>query len=105
MKINVLKVDAKTLEANGAVSKEVVEQMSDGVRKRLKADFGISTTGIAGPSGGSAEKPVGTVWISVASENNIVSEKFNFGNNRERNIRRASLSALNMLRTVLETNT
>ena len=104
IKINVLKVDSKILEERGAVSKEVAEQMSDGVRKRLKADFGISTTGIAGPTGGSTEKPVGTVWVSVASEDKIISEKFNFGNNRERNIRRASLSALNLLRTLLETN-
>lgn len=103
IKINVLKVDAKTLEEKGAVSKEVAEQMSSGVRKRLKADFGISTTGIAGPTGGTDEKPVGTVWISVASENEIISEKFNFGNNRERNIRRASLSALNMMRVMLKT--
>ena len=102
IKMNVLKVEEKALKANGAVSKEVAEQMSDGVRKRLKADFGVSTTGIAGPAGGSDEKPVGTVWISVSSGDRVISEKFNFGNNRERNIRRASLSALNMLRTVLE---
>jgi len=102
IKMNVLKVDAQILQENGAVSKEVAEQMAEGVRKRLKADFGISTTGIAGPAGGSSEKPVGTVWISVATKDTIISEKFNFGNNRERNIRRASLSALNMLRTVLE---
>lgn len=104
IKVNVLKVDKATLDTNGAVSKEVAEQMADGVRKRLKADFGISTTGIAGPGGGSLEKPVGTVWIAVASADKIVSVKFNFGNNRERNIRRASLSALNMLRTDLEKN-
>jgi len=103
IKANVLKVDSKILEEKGAVSKEVAEQMSAGVRKRLKADYGISTTGIAGPSGGTDEKPVGTVWISVASENEIISEKFNFGNNRERNIRRASLSALNMMRIMLKT--
>ncbi len=103
IKMNVLKVDEKTLNTKGAVSKEVAEQMSDGVRKRLKADFGIATTGIAGPTGGTDEKPVGTVWISIASADRVFSEKFNFGNNRERNIRRASLSALNMLRTVLET--
>jgi nicotinamide-nucleotide amidase len=103
IKMNVLKVDEKTLNEKGAVSREVAEQMSDGVRKRLKADFGISTTGIAGPAGGTEEKPVGTVWISVATADKVISEKFSFGNNRERNIRRASLSALNMLRTVLET--
>ena len=104
IKMNVLKVDERTLASNGAVSKQVAEQMSEGVRKRLKASFGVATTGIAGPTGGTEEKPVGTVWISVASEDKVISEKFNFGNNRERNIRRASLSALNMLRTVLETN-
>ncbi len=102
IKMNVLKVDAATLEKQGAVSKEVAEQMSEGVRKRLKADFGISTTGIAGPTGGTEDKPVGTVWISVASADKVISEKFNFGNNRERNIRRASLSALNLLRTMIE---
>ncbi|MFI5164401.1 MAG: nicotinamide-nucleotide amidohydrolase family protein [Bacteroidia bacterium] len=105
IKMNVLKVDEKTLNLNGAVSKEVSEQMSDGVRKRLKADFGIATTGIAGPTGGSAEKPVGTVWISVSSTKKTISEKFNFGNNRERTIRRASLSALNMLRMMVENKT
>lgn len=102
IKMNVLMVEKKTLRSKGSVSKEVVEQMSDGVRKRLKADFGIATTGVAGPTGGTDEKPVGTVWISIASADKVISEKFNFGNNRERNIRKASLSALNMLRTVLE---
>ena len=102
IKLNVLKVDGNILDTKGAVSREVAEQMSEGVRKRLKADYGIATTGIAGPGGGTDEKPVGTVWISAASADGVISEKFNFGNNRDRNIRRASLSALNMLRTVLE---
>ena len=61
IKVNVLKVEEKTLNENGAVSKEVAEQMSAGVRKRLKADFGIATTGIAGPAGGTDKNPVGTV--------------------------------------------
>ena len=104
IKKNVLKVDEKTLEAKGAVSREVAEQMSEGVRKRLKADFGVATTGIAGPAGGSLEKPVGTVWISVSSAEKTISEHFLFGNNRERNIRRAALSSLNMLRNMLESN-
>ena len=97
-----LKVDVSTLQTNGAVSKEVAEQMATGVRQRLKADFGIATTGIAGPTGGSNEKPVGTVWIAVATPDALVSEKFSFGDSRERTIRRAGLSALNMLRTLLE---
>ncbi|HET7817824.1 MAG TPA: competence/damage-inducible protein A [Bacteroidia bacterium] len=102
IKTNVLKVDVSTLQTNGAVSKEVAEQMASGVRQRLKADFGIATTGIAGPTGGSNEKPVGTVWIAVATPDALVSEKFSFGDSRERTIRRAGLSALNMLRTLLE---
>ena len=102
IKTNVLKVDVSTLQTNGAVSKEVAEQMATGVRQRLKADFGIATTGIAGPTGGSNEKPVGTVWIAVATPDALVSEKFSFGDSRERTIRRAGLSALNMLRTLLE---
>ena len=102
IKKNVLKVDENTLETKGAVSREVAQQMSEGVRKRLKADFSLATTGIAGPTGGSDEKPVGTVWISVSSEEKTISEHFLFGNNRERNIRRAALSSLNMLRNMLE---
>jgi nicotinamide-nucleotide amidase len=72
IKMNVLKVSEKTLLEKGSVSKEVAEQMSDGVRKRLKADFGISTTGIAGPAGGTDKNPVGTVWISVATPDKII---------------------------------
>ncbi len=104
LKVNILKVDENTIKVNGSVSKEVAEQMAIGVRQRLKADFGLATTGIAGPSGGSYEKPVGTVWIAVSSEGKVVSERFLFGTHRERNIRRAGLTALNMLRTMLETN-
>lgn len=93
-----LKVNAETLEKYGAVSRQVVEQMAIGAREKYRTDYAIAASGIAGPGGGTPEKPVGTIWIAVASKNRIVSEKFQFGNNRERNIDRSALAALNMLR-------
>lgn len=101
IKQQVLNVDPKSIQQNGAVSKQVVEQMATGVRNSFKSDYAIATSGVAGPSGGTKQKPVGTVWIAVAYNEGVVSKKFNFGNNRERNIQISSLSALNMLRLVL----
>tara|TARA_B100000963_G_C22594393_1_gene657137 strand:- start:177 stop:1418 length:1242 start_codon:yes stop_codon:yes gene_type:complete len=101
IKQQVLYVDPKSIQQNGAVSKQVVEQMATGVRNSFKSDYAIATSGIAGPTGGTKQKPVGTVWIAVAYNDGVVSKKFNFGNNRERNIQISSLSALNMLRLVL----
>lgn len=98
IKINTLGVKAESLNEVGAVSKKVVEEMAWGVNKTFGTDFSVATSGVAGPTGGSKEKPVGTVWIAVAYKNKIKSEKFNFGNNRERNIMRASNTALMMLR-------
>ena len=101
IKQQVLNVDPKSIQQNGAVSKQVVEQMATGVRNSFKSDYSIATSGIAGPTGGTKQKPVGTVWIAVAYNEGVVSKRFNFGNNRERNIQISSLSALNMLRLVL----
>ena len=101
IKQQVLNVDPKSIQQNGAVSKQVVEQMATGVRNSFKSDYAIATSGVAGPTGGTKQKPVGTVWIAVACNEGVVSKKFNFGNNRERNIQISSLSALNMLRLVL----
>jgi nicotinamide-nucleotide amidase len=98
VKISELGVDGTVLEKNGAVSEPVAAAMAEGVRKRLGTDFGVATTGVAGPGGGSPEKPVGTVWIAVASAAGTVTGKYGFGMNRETNIRRASLASLNMLR-------
>ena len=94
IKQQVLNVDPKSI-------KQVVEQMATGVRNSFKSDYAIATSGVAGPTGGTKQKPVGTVWIAVAYNEGVVSKKFNFGNNRERNIQISSLSALNMLRLVL----
>jgi nicotinamide-nucleotide amidase len=82
----------------GAVSENVAKEMAIGARSLLKTDYSIATTGIAGPDGGTEAKPVGTVWIAVASEEGVVSEKHVFGNDRITNIRRFSLAALNLLR-------
>lgn len=98
VKTHELNVSPYTLIMNGAVSQPVVEQMADGVRTRFKTDFAIAVSGIAGPDGGSGEKPVGTTWIAIASKKRIVSRMHNFGENRARNIQKAVIAALFMLR-------
>ena len=97
VKANVLGVSRADLEKYGAVSSTVAEQMASGVRKLLGVDFAVATTGIAGPTGGSDEKPVGTVWIAVATPTNVVSRKYVFGKDRAINIERFAASALSML--------
>lgn len=101
VKENVLQVNAVDLETFGAVSQQVVEQMAVGVRKLLKTDVAIATSGIAGPTGGSDEKPVGTVWIAVCSADTILSREFRFGKFREQNIIRATQAALLLLKEIL----
>lgn len=98
IKVNQLGVENSVLQSEGAVSKAVVEQMALGALKNLNSDFAIATSGIAGPGGGSAEKPVGLVWIAVASKDGMFSKEFKFGDNRERTILMASLTAMNLLR-------
>jgi nicotinamide-nucleotide amidase len=97
-----LGVDPKILEAKGAVSQEVVEQMARGVRDRMKADFSVAVSGIAGPDGGTKEKPVGTVWIAAASKEKTVSKRFQFGERRETNIDKSAHAALDMLRRLIK---
>ena len=101
MKTKVLGVPAKMIEKHGVVSQEVVESMATGVRDLIEADFGVATTGVAGPSGGTEETPVGTVWIGVASSAGVVSKCFNFGKDRENVINRATIMAYEMLRQQL----
>ena len=98
MKTKVLGVPAATIERHGVVSQQVVEGMALGVRNLMEADFGVATTGVAGPSGGTEETPVGTVWIGVASPSGVVSKRFNFGKDRENVINRATIMAYEMLR-------
>lgn len=101
VKNSVLGVQQKSLDEHGAVSKEVALEMAQGAQKALNADYAIATTGIAGPDGGTEEKPVGTVWIAVISKQNIKLERYTFAHNRERNILRSSQTAINMLRQLI----
>jgi nicotinamide-nucleotide amidase len=96
-----LAIDRSLIDKYGAVSKLVVEDMAINTRLLFNTDYAVSVSGIAGPSGGSAEKPVGTTWIGVSCSNITLSEEFRFGDNRERNIQRASVAALNMLRKLI----
>ena len=101
-KINMLGVPAEDIEQHGAVSKQVVEAMATGACQKLHTDYAVATSGIAGPGGGTDEKPVGTTWIALATPAGVMSKLFHFGEHRGRNIRRAALAALDMLR--LEVN-
>lgn len=98
IKVGQLGVSSHDLTVHGAVSEAVVTQMAEGGRLALQTDYCIAVSGIAGPDGGSEEKPVGTVWIAVASADKTVAVKHRFGQHRERNIKRSALMALDMLR-------
>ena len=100
-KVEFLGVNTATLEKHGAVSRETALEMSRGIRERTGASIGVSVTGVAGPTGGSKEKPVGTVWISIAQESRHEARLCQFYGERERIILGASQAALNWLRTVL----
>ncbi len=98
VKQNLLGVEANTLDEHGAVSSQTVEQMAVSAKKLLNADYGLSVSGIAGPDGGTTDKPVGTVWIALARpDGSVVSKKFLFGDQRQRNILRAANAALAMV--------
>lgn len=101
-KEKILGVKKETLESVGAVSEETVEQMSQGVRKLFGADFGLASSGIAGPDGGSAEKPVGTVWIACAGEGFTETKKLQLTQDRMLNIQLTGVAVLNLLRICIE---
>jgi len=103
MKTKVLGVPSEIIEKYTVVSQPVVEGMAKGVRDLMEADFGVATTGVAGPGGGTEENPVGTVWIGVASKKGVVSKRFNFGKDRENVINRATIMAYEMLREEIVT--
>lgn len=100
-KMSVLNVKQETLTKFGAVSEETVTEMAEGARSVLKTDFAISTSGIAGPDGGTPEKPVGTVWIAVTNGNETVTRKLTLGNQRLVNIQYSAKAALNLLRILI----
>ena len=99
VKVAELGVSSTDIEQYGAVSQQVVEQMAVGVQQKIKTDYAIATSGIAGPTGGTDEKPVGTVWIAIATPEGVISKKHQFGKLRDVNIERAAMTALGMLRS------
>jgi nicotinamide-nucleotide amidase len=101
IKTGILGVDPSVIEEKGAVCREVVEQMARGIRAAYGVDTAIATSGIAGPGGGSEEKPVGTTWICVQYGDKSFAKKYRFSGNRERVIIQASNTALQLLRRVI----
>jgi len=97
IKSSVLGVEEEILKQYGAVSEQTVIQMAEGVKRLSNSDYAVSTSGIAGPGGGTAEKPVGTVWIAVSGKYETITKKFEFKNNRQVNIERTISNALIML--------
>ena len=101
IKTSLANVPADLIQKEGAVSEPVAIQMAENGREILGADICISTTGIAGPGGGTETKPVGMVWIAIATKNGTTTKKMQFSKHRERNIKMTVLSALNLLRLEL----
>lgn len=100
-KENILGVQKNTLQTAGAVSEETVSQMVSGIIEKMNTDYGVATSGIMGPDGGTAEKPVGTVWIAAGSSNKVITSKLHFRYDRARNIEMTSHQALNLLRKLM----
>ncbi|AUD01648.1 competence/damage-inducible protein A [Spirosoma pollinicola] len=101
VKISQLGVQPETLDQFGAVSEETIRQMAEGVRKTLGTNVGIATSGIAGPGGGTPEKPVGTIWIACATDQRTVTRLLKLGQYRDQNIQLTTMYVLNMLREEL----
>lgn len=93
-----LHVDHETIMQQGAVSEEVVKTMARNMTAIYKTDYSIAVSGIAGPTGGTPDKPIGTVWIAISDGHNTLAKKYQLGDNRERNIFKSSVIGLNMLR-------
>lgn len=101
LKINNLGVKAETIAQYGAVSEETVREMAENVRKLFGADIGVASSGIAGPTGGTPEKPVGTIWVALADGEETQTKLFNFQFDRESNIDLTANSVLNLVRQTL----
>lgn len=100
-KSDILMVKSETLSNFGAVSEQTVIEMAEGVQKLIGSSYAIATSGIAGPDGGTVEKPVGTIWMAVTDGKKTVTQKLNLGNDRKYNIEYTSKAALNLLRRQL----
>lgn len=104
VKESMLDVKKETLNTDGAVSEETVKEMLSGLLQKIDADFGIAVSGIMGPSGGTDEKPVGTVWVAVGNKEKCVTKKFNHRFDRKKNTEITSVMALNMMRIFILEN-
>lgn len=102
VKENVLGVSRHNLETYGAVSEQVAREMAEGVRRLCGTTYGVATTGVAGPTGGSPDKPVGTVWVAVATPTHTIAKLFQHGKVRAVNIERAATATINLLRLELK---
>ncbi|MFZ6009405.1 MAG: CinA family protein, partial [Bacteroidota bacterium] len=96
-----LGMNAETLEKHGAVSEASIAEMANLVRTKFNTDIGVATSGVAGPGGGTPEKPVGTVWIAYSDKHQTVTKKLQLSKDRMVNIRLASTAALNLIRISL----
>jgi nicotinamide-nucleotide amidase len=101
MKTAQLGVPAPMIEAAGAVSEAVVKKMAEGLLDRLQTDYAIAVSGIMGPGGGTDEKPVGTVWVAVGDKNEIITKRFHFRFNRQRNIQQTAINAMLLMRNYI----
>ena len=101
VKENMLHVSHETLETYGAVSEETITEMIKGAMNTLKTDFAVATSGIAGPGGGSAEKPVGLIWVAAGNKDKVLTQKLEGDYGREINIARATQAALALLLTLI----
>jgi len=102
LKQDMLGVNPAVIEQFGAVSEETVREMAAGALKAFHSDYAVSVSGIAGPGGGTPEKPVGTVWVAAAGPKKTITRKFQFGNKRLQNIERSAVSALLLLLKLLQ---
>ena len=100
VKINQLGVKSETINTYGAVSEQTVIEMSENVRKLMGTTYGLATSGIAGPNGGTPDKPVGTIWIAIATEKETITKKLTLGGFREQNIHLTTINILNLLRKI-----
>jgi nicotinamide-nucleotide amidase len=101
VKMQVLDVKSETLQQHGAVSEATVLEMAQNVRQKLNTDIGVATSGIAGPDGGTAEKPVGTIWIAYADQHGSKAKLLQYNKNRQLNIEYTALAVLNLVRQSL----
>ena len=102
VKVRLLDVRPETLAVHGAVSEETVREMAKGAMESLKTDYAVATSGIAGPGGGSKEKPVGTIWMAAVSRKKLLTFRQNGDDGREKNVARATENALKLLNRLLE---